>query len=358
MLYVGVDLLANYVGVHCPVCDKRFVDDDDIVVCPICGAPHHRTCYQKLGHCALNDLHISGHTWKPAENEPHGEDSAAGPQAESSAESAACPACGAANPRSGIFCRICGAPLARRSGETPGVNTNAVNSAAFGGFGGFSAGQAPAGSAYTAAFGGLSPDEQIDGVSARDIALFVGENSQYFLPRFKQLSQSKGLSPNFAAFFFNFLYFFYRKMYFYGSILLGVFVVCQIPSFFIAPEYAKFMMENMQDMVMGISVPFTPTQNLWAYTAVYYMRYIMIGFGLVFSLYANRFYMRHVLNKIRTLRAGFIDEAGKLDDTLYTQALSTRGRTSRAAVVICVISLTVIIFAICGIITAAIVPAV
>ena len=31
--------MANYTGVKCPVCNKRFTEDDDIVVCPVCGAP-------------------------------------------------------------------------------------------------------------------------------------------------------------------------------------------------------------------------------------------------------------------------------------------------------------------------------
>lgn len=31
----------------CPVCDKQFKKGDDIVVCPECGAPHHRECYEK-----------------------------------------------------------------------------------------------------------------------------------------------------------------------------------------------------------------------------------------------------------------------------------------------------------------------
>ena len=35
----GVDFLANYTGARCPVCNKRFTDNDDIVVCPVCGAP-------------------------------------------------------------------------------------------------------------------------------------------------------------------------------------------------------------------------------------------------------------------------------------------------------------------------------
>ena len=41
----------------CPVCDKQFKKGDDVVVCPECGAPHHRECYEKEGHCHFADKH-------------------------------------------------------------------------------------------------------------------------------------------------------------------------------------------------------------------------------------------------------------------------------------------------------------
>ncbi len=41
----------------CVRCKSYLFADDDVVVCPICGAPHHRECYEALGHCALEELH-------------------------------------------------------------------------------------------------------------------------------------------------------------------------------------------------------------------------------------------------------------------------------------------------------------
>lgn len=29
----------DYIGFRCPVCDKNFHADDDVVVCPVCGTP-------------------------------------------------------------------------------------------------------------------------------------------------------------------------------------------------------------------------------------------------------------------------------------------------------------------------------
>ena len=41
------DIDNRYSGLCCPVCKVKFKDDDDIVVCPACGAPHHRSCYNQ-----------------------------------------------------------------------------------------------------------------------------------------------------------------------------------------------------------------------------------------------------------------------------------------------------------------------
>ncbi|MGN1051081.1 MAG: RING finger protein, partial [Acutalibacteraceae bacterium] len=47
----------DYIGYKCPVCEKNFHADDDIVVCPECGAPHHRSCYEQIGKCAFSEKH-------------------------------------------------------------------------------------------------------------------------------------------------------------------------------------------------------------------------------------------------------------------------------------------------------------
>lgn len=47
----------------CPLCRSRFNDKADVVVCPVCGTPHHRTCYNINGTCALEELHAEGWSW-------------------------------------------------------------------------------------------------------------------------------------------------------------------------------------------------------------------------------------------------------------------------------------------------------
>ena len=41
----------------CSLCHAYLFEDDDVVCCPVCGAPHHRDCYMNIGHCALEEFH-------------------------------------------------------------------------------------------------------------------------------------------------------------------------------------------------------------------------------------------------------------------------------------------------------------
>ena len=55
---------TEFLGKHCPVCRAAFKDDDNVVVCPICGTPHHRECYLKENKCGVESFHSEGFVWK------------------------------------------------------------------------------------------------------------------------------------------------------------------------------------------------------------------------------------------------------------------------------------------------------
>ncbi|MDR0222067.1 MAG: hypothetical protein LBI38_00815 [Oscillospiraceae bacterium] len=55
----------KFKGEQCPVCSKRFSDSDDVVVCPECGTPHHRSCHRERNECANASRHgEGGFEWK------------------------------------------------------------------------------------------------------------------------------------------------------------------------------------------------------------------------------------------------------------------------------------------------------
>ena len=57
--------MYQFTGCPCSVCGKPLTDTDDIVVCPDCGAPYHRACYEKQGACVYAGKHGAGFEWTP-----------------------------------------------------------------------------------------------------------------------------------------------------------------------------------------------------------------------------------------------------------------------------------------------------
>ena len=157
--------MSKYTGIHCPVCEKPFSDTDDIVVCPECGAPHHRECYLNEGHCHFESEHGTRESWKrPDEATINGH------------VGIKCPKCSSPNPPSSLFCEVCGARLNNSIEEKQEQNTEPN-------FGPPPISPNP----YTTLFGGIDPQEEIAGITAKDWAMFIGNRSYYFLPRFKAI---------------------------------------------------------------------------------------------------------------------------------------------------------------------------
>ena len=55
----------RFTNEKCPVCNNTFNPDDDIVVCPECGTPHHRDCYKENKNCANFHKHSEDFRWEP-----------------------------------------------------------------------------------------------------------------------------------------------------------------------------------------------------------------------------------------------------------------------------------------------------
>lgn len=279
--------MADYTGCKCPVCQQPFSDGDDVVVCPECGAPYHRACYQKNAGCLFADRHAPGFEWKPAPGEMPNRETASASQDE-----IACPACGAMNPAGGLFCESCGAPL-RAGGPryAPGSGPAASGPASYGPAAG------PQGYSYTdaqqAAPGMLHPDEDLGGVKARDWAAFLGPNAGYYLMNFKRMAVTgQKLAISFSAFFFGPFYFFYRKMWLPAAIFLtldvfGVYI----------PQLLQFLVLADSSLVAGLDLNvFSVVLNV--------LRVVNLAVQFAAGLFAVYWY-RHISEKriARTLQS-------------------------------------------------------
>lgn len=317
--------MSNYTGVKCPICSKKFIQADDIVVCPICGAPHHRACYAQGNACAFAADHLSGKEWRAPPPDPShsgGNDSYSQGGAYgsgNSGETVACNMCHAKNPKGTIFCQACGA---RMSFGPEGF------------FGDPYMGMNPA----TIVYGGLRPDEKIEDETARDLAVYIGPSSAYYLPRFKKIADSPyALTFNFAALIFNFFYFFYRKMYLIGGILLGLFVIGSIPSFLYMQEFpAQFLQEFLPPSMhqyLGAVPNIAANQEKIAH----YHQLINISgsinfiLSIVVAISANRFYYMKAMSDVKRVRES---QPEKHDEVAYCGKLRVTGGISKISVII------------------------
>ncbi|MEG2203800.1 MAG: RING finger protein, partial [Oscillospiraceae bacterium] len=294
--------MSKYSGIPCTHCGHPFEENDDIVVCPECGAPSHRSCYREAGRCALSEQHAPGFAWQLP---------AADPKVKGG--TVVCPSCNAVNPKQVGFCQMCGARLEEPPAERFG-------------------GRMPFGDRADAQQerGRIDAVEQweVNGVSARELSAYTGNSAFYFLRQFQMLLRTKfNISWNWSAFLFNFLYFFYRRMYLLGGILMAFFVITDLPSVFYSMEFLKM---SWIPQVFGVTVPYDAAlmaQMESMIPMINVMRMIVSSFC---ALFANKMFLKKALEDVATIRtSGGNPEDGRD----YYAALYQQGRPNRVAVI-------------------------
>lgn len=320
VLTAEVYTMFQYKGIACPHCGQEFKETDEILICPDCGAPYHRRCIQELGKCQFEDLHRKGENWRPPQKAPHEEETRYDSRA-----SARCSRCGTVNDPDRLFCEVCGTPL-NQAEEKEGQSQQGQQGG-WQNFGGDGRGQPPfrqmAYNPYTTPFGGLNPDESIEDLPLKDLAIYVGQNTHYFLPKFKAMANRERLvSWNWAAFFFDSFYLLYRKMWVPGILLAVLSVLLALPNTIVM--YSSFSIQ------LGVELPFsTETLNfIYNLSNVFYV--ISLGLKVACGAFTNLLYQRNVFRSVRELRAKS-DEHGD-----YTTQLSGKGGVSLKALIICI----------------------
>lgn len=315
--------MTDYVGLNCPVCGKTFTAEDDIVVCPICGAPYHRHCYAEVGKCVFEEKHGTPDAWTPP-----GAKRGTGEQGRTKQ----CPRCGFLNSDQALFCEHCGQPLeGNRPGDSraappyPNAPQNNVpfaggqpdkNPPPYGSYGqnGFPGGPAP----FYPTAGVPGPNETIGDIPAGDIARFVQNNTQYYLSVFMNLKRFGKNRFNFCAFLFPGAWMLYRKLYKAGSIVTAVMFGLYIASAWITEHFLNPIIQFLflQTGITGDTL--TPSNEqieklmelieklpsyqvtLMAVPALIFLTQLILM--LVFGFSANRMYLKHCIGKIGAIR--------------------------------------------------------
>lgn len=286
--------MSLYENIKCPVCKNEFVDGDDIVVCPVCGTPHHRDCYNMIGHCVNQGLHESGYTFKQEqkdkvkkielENTPQKKESNVyyQPSDDNSNHQGEAPQAEQAPP---VF-------------FAPPVDQESKK---------------------------YNDDKStIDGFSVSDIAGVVRIKPGYFVPKFKALADKKvKFSWNGSGFIFGSLYLLYRKMFKEGmavfAVILSLFYGSNALIFKFAPNFTQAVKDLASSSLSGLYPTNEQMQSIMHTSDV--KTAVMITYGtialiilvhFIVGIMANGIYKKSVFNIIKK-----VDE--QLDDDNFAQ---------------------------------------
>ena len=267
---------------HCAFCKAILFDDDDVVYCPECGAPHHRECYQSLGHCAREEYHRREDL--PAEEETS--------PAEPDRDNIVCPSCGLTCRRGTPFCPRCNARLSEDPSAAPADEYDPYN--------------------------GVSPEESIDGVSVTEMASYVRVNTRRYLPCFQKLSATGHKCHwNWGGFVFGHTWLFFRKCYLHGlgALLFTVvayLMMCPLLANGYRAYYAIFGSLTAEELQQATGSPvymdrlaseFFQTTELWMVLLFYLGILSLIAIHVVIGLLGDRVYLNHSVEKITAIRA-------------------------------------------------------
>lgn len=149
------------------------------MVCPECGAPHHRACYKQLGHCAMEQqLHPQHLSWQNPNDQPPA-------AAADGSDDIICPNCGLFCHSEDESCPNCHFPLKNKTESQPSNNNQRpVVENPFDEVSGQE--QSPD---FESMFGAIYENDQIGGFAAKDFIFVIRQNYVYFLRVFKILAQ-------------------------------------------------------------------------------------------------------------------------------------------------------------------------
>ena len=256
-------------GISCVRCRSYLFEDDDVVYCPVCGAPHHRQCYNDLGHCALEEFHGTENEYKreivvekaEVKETQKTKCRMCGEEYDTSLEK--CPNCSSAN-----FSRI------------------VVNSFDL--------------------LGGVPKDQDLgDGVTADEAKNFVFANTHRYIPKFASFKCGKKVSWNWLAFLFPGAWMLSRKMYKYGIFSLMLSVIANFLAYPLAIKYAnlgiditRFTYENYNQVAESI-----PQIGVLVIALAFLGSLIDIALRVLSGLFGDYLYKNHTIKTVKKIKS-------------------------------------------------------
>ncbi len=310
----------DYFGYKCQVCDNEFVKGDDIVVCPECGTPHHRECYNNLGHCINESKHSQGYDYLK-DIEKQKEETI---NTDENCELITCKVCGAKNPSDAFFCSRCGEPFQNNTAtENTGKQNNNEETP-----------QSPFTSIPGAPnilvldpLAGVKPETDLgDGVTIGEAAKYVRQNTPYFATVFNSIKTFSKSRFNFCAAIFGGGYLLYRKMYKIGTIITVIEALIMIASTYLAhfistdPVFSQLMTLYSQQDYNGVMGKLSTFSSLETFVLFIYpfLNFLSLAISIAVGFLANRMYFNHCKKEIIKIKKS-VEKPEDVDSALKTK---------------------------------------
>lgn len=276
--------MGLYDHIECPVCHQAFKEGDDVVCCPVCGTPHHRACYNAVGHCVNEKLHESGFVF---DREKAQAENSGAPDAPFDISSL-----GRTKGDAGSHTAQNGTQSGTQNGPADAQNQTAKSP--------FGPGARDNTYANPRAEKYRADARHINGRPIYEYAVAIGANVDRFIKRFLAFSQnSKKLSWNWGALFFGSYYFFWRKAVKPGILFLVFEQICSIlvTAFYYQP-YSAFMNMLYESIRSGQVLTnrdiFTSAEFQAVMPAFLILSAITLVEHIVCALVADRLYMKKI----------------------------------------------------------------
>ena len=297
-----------YEDLSCPVCNQPFAAEDDIVVCPKCGLPHHRACWKRIGKCFEENNHDTSNQWSRDRDATIPADE----KKDAPKRSKSCSRCGAMNIEYAEFCDSCGHPL----GDTDWQSDSAPQD------------QPPVREYSPFNWQGNSHSpypEKIQGIATNELVAVVGNNAQYYIPRFAQMERGTSGGWNWAAFLLGPFWLFYRKQFGLGWLY---FIVMMLSNISFAVLYAPVQFAETE---AAAEAAMTAMMDSSLFTPVMLLSLVFLVLKIILGIKANEFYFHFCTKKIAEAKE-------KTPDLSAAEMTSLGGVTVGIAVLFYVIS--------------------
>ncbi len=253
----------------CSGCKAYLFEEDDVVCCPICGAPHHRECWNALGDCALNEYHGTENQYKNVVGEEPQ------PTSDFEDEYTTCAFCKERYPKDEKICPKCSMPSQTKAG---------VKFISFD------------------FLGGVPADLDLGkGVTADEAKRFVFTNTQRYIPRFAKFASGFKSSWNWLAFLFPGVWMLSRKMYKSGIIVTAASVICTLLTIPMAMELESMSPQNTTDF-LRFMYETLPNMDTVALMLSYIGATAYTALRILIGIFGDNLYYRHTINTVSRIK--------------------------------------------------------